>query len=85
MVDSQHLHKHTDINSITQMGFKNKHGVDIKDIWNDGGISTYLGMTLKGLSKRLHALHTSWYALILLISLPTTLLKPSLHSSHRLL
>lgn len=29
------------------MGFKNKHGVDIKDVWNDGGISTYLGMTLK--------------------------------------
>ncbi|WPH00036.1 putative flavin monooxygenase, FAD/NAD(P)-binding domain superfamily [Acrodontium crateriforme] len=33
--------------SITQMGLKNKDGVDIKDVWKDG-ISTYLGLTVGG-------------------------------------
>jgi cation diffusion facilitator CzcD-associated flavoprotein CzcO len=29
------------------MGLKNKEGVDIKDVWQDG-IRTYLGMTFNG-------------------------------------
>ncbi|KIY00951.1 uncharacterized protein Z520_03617 [Fonsecaea multimorphosa CBS 102226] len=33
--------------SLTQMGLKNKDGVDIKDVWKDG-IRTYLGMTFNG-------------------------------------
>jgi cation diffusion facilitator CzcD-associated flavoprotein CzcO len=33
--------------SLTQMGLKNKDGVDIKDIW-DKGVRTYLGMTMHG-------------------------------------
>jgi len=33
--------------SLTQMGLKNKDGVDIKDIW-DKGVKTYLGMTMHG-------------------------------------
>ncbi|OAP60367.1 hypothetical protein AYL99_05369 [Fonsecaea erecta] len=33
--------------SLTQMGLKNKDGVDIKDVWKDG-IRTYLGMTING-------------------------------------
>lgn len=33
--------------SLTQMGLKNKDGVDIKDVWRDG-IRTYLGMTFNG-------------------------------------
>ncbi|KAJ9494848.1 hypothetical protein H2202_009750 [Exophiala xenobiotica] len=33
--------------SITQMGLKNKDGLDIKDVWKDG-IRTYLGMTMNG-------------------------------------
>jgi cation diffusion facilitator CzcD-associated flavoprotein CzcO len=32
---------------ITQMGLKNKDGLDIKDVWKDG-IRTYLGMTING-------------------------------------
>lgn len=30
------------------MGLKNKDGVDIKEIWNDGGIKSYVGMTFEG-------------------------------------
>lgn len=33
---------------VTNMGLKNKDGVDIKDVWNDGGIKSYLGMTFEG-------------------------------------
>ncbi|ETI22686.1 hypothetical protein G647_06762 [Cladophialophora carrionii CBS 160.54] len=33
--------------SLTQMGLKNRDGVDIKDVWRDG-IRTYLGMTFNG-------------------------------------
>ena len=33
--------------SLTQMGLKNKDGVDLADLWKDG-ISTYLGMTISG-------------------------------------
>ncbi|KIV99317.1 hypothetical protein, variant [Verruconis gallopava] len=33
--------------SLTQMGFKNKDGVDIKDIWSEE-ISSYLGMLIHG-------------------------------------
>jgi len=33
--------------SLTHMGLKNKHGVDIKDVWADG-VKTYLGMTMHG-------------------------------------
>jgi cation diffusion facilitator CzcD-associated flavoprotein CzcO len=31
--------------SMTTMGLKNKHGVDVKDMWRDG-VRTYLGMTM---------------------------------------
>jgi len=30
------------------MGLKNKDGVDIKEVWNDGGIKSYVGMTFEG-------------------------------------
>lgn len=30
------------------MGLKNKDGVDIKDVWRNGGIKSYLGMTFGG-------------------------------------
>ncbi|KAI0620913.1 Pyr-redox-3 multi-domain protein [Pyrenophora tritici-repentis] len=33
--------------SVTSMGLKNKHGVDIKDVWQDG-VRTYLGMMVHG-------------------------------------
>ena len=33
--------------SLTNMGLKNKNGVDIKDIWEDG-VKTYLGMMVHG-------------------------------------
>jgi len=33
--------------SLTHMGLKNKDGVDIKDLWNDG-VHTYLGMLISG-------------------------------------
>lgn len=33
--------------SLTQMGLKNKDGVDIKEIWKDG-LSTYLGLSIHG-------------------------------------
>jgi len=33
--------------SLTQMGIKNKNGVDLKDEWK-GGVHTYLGMTVAG-------------------------------------
>ena len=35
------------LDRLTQMGLKNKDGVDIKDVWRDG-IRTYLGMTFHG-------------------------------------
>jgi cation diffusion facilitator CzcD-associated flavoprotein CzcO len=35
------------VTSLTKMGLKNKDGVDIKDVWQDG-IRTYLGMTFNG-------------------------------------
>jgi len=33
--------------SLTQMGLKNKDGVDLKDCWKDG-LNTYLGITISG-------------------------------------
>jgi cation diffusion facilitator CzcD-associated flavoprotein CzcO len=33
--------------SLTNMGLKNKDGVDLRDIWKDG-VSTYLGLTIAG-------------------------------------
>ena len=30
------------------MDLKNKHGVDIKDVWSEGGIKSYIGMTFEG-------------------------------------
>lgn len=30
------------------MGLKNKDGVDMKDLWRDNGITSYLGMTFAG-------------------------------------
>ncbi|EUC27099.1 hypothetical protein COCCADRAFT_10211 [Bipolaris zeicola 26-R-13] len=33
--------------SLTHMGLKNKHGVDIKDIWKEG-VRTYLGILMNG-------------------------------------
>lgn len=33
--------------SITRVGVKNKHGVDLKDVWADG-ITTYMGITVSG-------------------------------------
>lgn len=30
------------------MGVKDKLGHDLKDIWNEGGIATYLGMFVHG-------------------------------------
>jgi cation diffusion facilitator CzcD-associated flavoprotein CzcO len=33
--------------SLTNMGLKNKHGIDIKDVWQDG-VKTYLGMMMHG-------------------------------------
>lgn len=34
--------------SITNMGFKNENGIDIKDVWASEGIQSYLGMTIAG-------------------------------------
>lgn len=34
--------------SLTNMGLKNKDGVDMKELWRDNGITTYLGMTFAG-------------------------------------
>lgn len=33
--------------SMTQMGLKNKDGVDLKDLWSNG-LNTYLGITISG-------------------------------------
>lgn len=30
------------------MGLKNKDGVDIKDVWKNEGIKSYMGMTFEG-------------------------------------
>lgn len=34
--------------SMTQMGLKSKDGVDLKDIWGESGVNSYLGMTVSG-------------------------------------
>jgi cation diffusion facilitator CzcD-associated flavoprotein CzcO len=34
--------------SLTQMGLKNKDGVDLKDIWANEGVRTYIGLTISG-------------------------------------
>jgi cation diffusion facilitator CzcD-associated flavoprotein CzcO len=35
------------LSSVCNMGLKNKDGVDMKEVWNDG-VLTYLGMTVHG-------------------------------------
>lgn len=32
---------------MTNMGLKNKEGIDLKDIWKDG-VTTYLGVLVRG-------------------------------------
>lgn len=34
--------------SMTQMGLKNKDGVDLRELWEKNGVSMYLGLTMAG-------------------------------------
>jgi cation diffusion facilitator CzcD-associated flavoprotein CzcO len=36
------------ISRVATMGLKNKSGRDLKDVWSEQGISTYLGMLIRG-------------------------------------
>ncbi|KAK5116156.1 hypothetical protein LTR62_008482 [Meristemomyces frigidus] len=41
--------------SLTQLGLHNKHGVDLKQIWEQQGVNTYLGITIATFPNFFHA------------------------------